>query len=364
MTLRDDILHRFRGAAAGSPLYLPNLTLWYDWHAQRGTLPAGWQGLSLAEIARRLGVPAWLTVRPFRVDPGNVEIVKTELAGERIVRYCAPSGTLIERWTLGPDGDWWETEYPVKTQDDLRIAEEILKIRTYVLEPDKLERLRESVSEDGLVALELPRRPFSQIFLEWLGWGDGLMLFFDSQDLVEEIVTLLEDRLQALVEHVALLPGDLVVSPDNLDAQFISPAFFKRYLAASYRRSADLLHAGPEPKSLVAGTGGPIRRLLAPLAAAGISGLEGISGPPQSDATLAEARQLAGSAFTLWGGIPQDALLADFDYSQFEEIVVQAAREAAHDNRSILGIADRVPVDADLARLQAIPTLVAAALTT
>ena len=358
MTLRDDILHRFRGAAAGSPLYLPNLTLWYDWHAQRGTLPAGWQGLSLAEIARRLGVPAWLTVRPFRVDPGNVEIVKTESAGERIVRYCAPSGTLIERWTLGPDGDWWETEYPVKTQDDLRIAEEILKIRTYVLEPDKLERLRESVSEDGLVALELPRRPFSQIFLEWLGWGDGLMLFFDSQDLVEEIVTLLEDRLQALVEHVALLPGDLVVSPDNLDAQFISPAFFKRYLAASYRRSADLLHAGPEPKSLVAGTGGPIRRLLAPLAAAGIDGLEGISGPPQSDATLSEARQQTGPAFTLWGGIPQDALLADFDYSQFEKIVVQAAREAVHDNRSILGIADCVPVDADLARLQIIPSLI------
>ena len=221
-----------------------------------------------------------------------------------------------------------------------------------------------SVGDDGLVALELPRRPFSQVFLEWLGWSDGLMLFFDSQDLVEEIIALLEDKLQALVEQVALLPGDLVVSPDNLDAQFISPAFFKRYLAASYRRSADLLHGGPQPKSLLVGTGGPIRRLLAPLAAAGIDGLEGISGPPQSDATLAEARHLAGPAFTLWGGIPQDALLAEFDPGHFEQLVIQAAREAAHDNRSILGIADRVPVDADLARLQIIPSLIQQSLKT
>ena len=25
---------------------------------------------------------------------------------------AAPSGALVERWTLGPDGDWWQTEYP------------------------------------------------------------------------------------------------------------------------------------------------------------------------------------------------------------------------------------------------------------
>jgi hypothetical protein len=198
------------------------------------------------------------------------------------------------------------------------------------------------------------------VFLEWLGWSDGLMLFFDAQDLVEEIVGVLEAQVQALVEQVAALPGDLVVSPDNLDAQFISPAFFKRYLANSYRRSADTLHAAG--KSLLVGTGGPIRKLVTLLAAAGVDGLEGVSGPPQSDATLAEARQLAGPGFTLWGGIPQDALVADFDYGQFEQIVAQAAREAGNDRHSILGIADRVPVNADVERLRSIPALIQQAL--
>jgi hypothetical protein len=357
MTLPDDILQRFRTGSASPPLYLPNLTLWYGWHREHGTLPAGWHGWSLPQIARSLGVPAWLTARPYRIDWGSVEVQQTATSSERVIRYRTPAGALTERWTLGPDGDWWETEYPVKTPDDLRLLLQILAARQYVVDTAGLERVLGEVGDAGVAALELPRRPFSQVFLEWLGWSDGLLLLFDAQDLVEEIVALLEQHVQSLVEQIAKLPGAIVVSPDNLDAQFVSPAFFKRYLAASYRRTADLLHA--HDKILLAGTGGPIRKLLAPLAAAGVDGIEGVSGPPQSDATLPEARQLAGPAFTLWGGIPQDALLPDFDHQQFEAIAAQAARDASADPRAILGIADVVPIHADLSRLTAIPTLIA-----
>lgn len=340
-------------------LYLPNLTLWHSWHSEHGTLPRAWQGWSLPQVARSLGVPAWLTARPFGIDWGEVDVTRAASASERVFQYRTPAGALTERWTLGPDGDWWETEYPVKTADDLLLLLRIVAARRYVVDTARLERLLVEVGDDGVVALELPRRPFSQVFLEWLGWSDGLLLFFDAEDLVEEILAVLENQVQALVAQIASLPGQVVVSPDNLDAQFISPAFFKRYLAASYRRTADLLHA--HDKVLLAGTGGPIRKLLAPLAAAGVDGLEGVSGPPQSDATLAEARQLAGPHFTLWGGIAQDALLPDFDHAQFEAIVAQAAREASADPRAILGIADVVPIHAAPARLQAIPNLIARA---
>lgn len=359
MTHQDDILQRFRSGSTSAPLFLPNLTLWYGWHKEHGTLPANWQDWTLPQIARSLGVPAWLTARPYHVNWGDVEVQQAETTGERVIRYRTAAGALTERWALGPDGDWWETEYPVKTPDDLRVLLDIVAARRYVVETGEFKRLAAEVGEDGVVALALPRRPFSQVFLEWLGWSDGLLLFFDAQELVEEILVVLEDKVQMLVEQVASLPSPIVVSPDNLDAQFISPAFFKRYLAASYRRTVDLLHA--HDKLLLAGTGGPIRKLLAPLAAAGVDGLEGVSGPPQSDASLAEARALTGADFTLWGGIPQDALLPDFDQDQFEAIVAQAAREASADPRAVLGVADVVPTHADLARLQALPALIARA---
>ncbi len=362
MTPKADILRRLRGDTTNPPLYLPNLTLWYNWHSEHGTLPAAWLGWTLPQIARSLGAPAWLAARPYRIDWGSVEVQQAATSSERVIRYRTLAGALTERWTLGPDGDWWETEYPVKTPDDLRLLLHVAANRQYVVDTTKLEQLQREVGDDGVVALELPRRPFSQIFLEWLGWSDGLLLFFDAQDLVEEIIAVLEDQVQSLVEQIAGLPGHVIVSPDNLDAQFISPVFFKRYLAASYRRTAELLHA--HDKFLLAGTGGPIRKLLAPLAAAGVDGIEGVSGPSQSDSTLAEARLLAGPAFTLWGGIPQDALLPDFDQDQFEAIVAQAAREASADPRAILGVADVVPIHADLARLQALPLRLSTTLST
>ena len=263
---------------------------------------------------------------------------------------------LTERWTLGPDGDWWQTEFPVKTAADLHVLLRIVFARRYVLDTSELERLAAGVGDDGVVALELPRRPFSQIFLEWLGWSDGLMLFFDARGVVEEIMEVLEQQVKSLVEQVAGLPSQIVVSPDNLDAQFISPVFFHRYLADSYRRTTDALHAAD--KVLLVGTGGPIAKLLQPLAETGVDGVEGISGPPQSDASLAEARQLAGPEFTTWGGIPQDALLPGFDETQFEAVVAQAVREATGDGRAIIGVADRVPVHADIDRLKALPNLI------
>ncbi len=360
MKPREAILQRFRGDDSGPLLYLPNLTLWYDWHAGRDSLPAGWQGRSLLEVTRSLDVPAWLSVRPFRIDPGDVSIDKTQAGNQRIIRYASSAGILTECWTLGPDGDWWQTEFPVKTAADLGVLLRIVSARRYILDTSELERLAAEVGDDGVVALELPRRPFSQVFLEWLGWSDGLLLFFDAQALVEQIMAVLEQQVQSLVEQIAGLPNEIIVSPDNLDAQFISPAFFRRYLADSYRRTADTLHAAD--KMLLVGTGGPIARLLQPLAETGVDGVEGISGPPQSDAGLAEARQLAGPAFTLWGGIPQDALLPDFDRDQFEALTVQAVREARNDSRAILGVADRVPVLADIGRLRAVPSLLAAAL--
>jgi hypothetical protein len=169
----------------------------------------------------------------------------------------------------------------------------------------------------------------------------------------------LQDKLQALATEVAQLPGDVVLSPDNLDGQYISPRMYQRHLAASYQHTAERLAA--RGKTLVVHAGGPVRRLLAPLAEAGVAAVEGIAGPPQSDATLAEAREAAGPDLTLWGGIAQDLLLEAHDWPAFEAAVQRATGEAKRDPRAILGVADRVPVLAEVERLRAIAEWVAAA---
>ena len=94
----------------------------------------------------------WLTFQPWHLEHTGVEIVTTEESGERVIRSETTAGMLEARWTLGPDGDWWQTEYPVKTDQDLeamcaagsfredlfyRLAEIVVKIPTLAERPGK-----------------------------------------------------------------------------------------------------------------------------------------------------------------------------------------------------------------------------------
>lgn len=354
MSFQSQILGRFSRKTEPEPLYVPDLTLWYDWHRRQGTLPPKWAGLSLPEIARAMHVPIWLPFRPWQVETAGVEVHETESSHERVMRAQTIRGQLKARWILGPDGDWWQVEYPVKTAGDLPAALELVRARSYALETTSLEETLTQVGEDGVVALELPRRPYSDLLHEFVGWSEGLALL--GHPVVQEMLDLLEYVLQKLVVQIAELSGAVVLSPDNLDGQYISPKLFARHLALSYQQTGSSLQR--RSKLLVVHVGGPIRHLVKLLAEAGVQALEGVSGPPQSNASLTEARELAGPNLTLWGGIAQDYLQDAHDWSSFERAVRQATQEARQDSRIILGIADRVPVTAELDRLEALPALI------
>jgi hypothetical protein len=332
-----------RGAAPG---FLPDLTLWHRWHSGRGSLPSRWKGRGLAEICADLGVPVWRPAAPWLMETPGIEVRTTESAAERITRWTTPSRVLEARWTRGPDGDWWQSEYPVKTADDLEAGLRIVRARRYVVDPARAAALGPAA------VLELPLRPFSDILHTLIGWTEGLMLLLEAPEAIGGMVEELEGKLQTLAIQMARMGPALVLSPDNLDSQFISAAAFERHMKASYRTTADTLHA--VGARLVVHVGGPIRGLLPALAASGVDAIEGICGAPQSDAGLAQARGICGPGPTLWGGIAQDLLLAAQDEASFERTLAQAIEEAAADGNAIVGVADRVPVDALPDRLERI----------
>jgi len=344
--LSPDSVGALFALAAASPAFLPDLTLWHRWHSARGSLPSRWKGRGLAEICADLGVPLWRPVAPWRMETPGMEVRTTENAAERLTQWTAPSGTLAARWTRGPDGDWWQSEYPVKTADDLAAALQIVQARRYVLDPSRAGK------PGAAPVLELPLRPFSDILHTLLGWSEGLMIMLEEPEAIGRLIGELEAKLQALAVELVRMRPALVLSPDNLDGQFISAAAFDEHMRESYRKTADTLHAAGA--RLVVHVGGPIRGLLQGLAASGIDAIEGICGAPQSDAGLAEARRICGPGLTLWGGIAQDCLLAARDEKSFELEMARAIAEAAADGNAIIGVADKVPVEAFPERLERI----------
>jgi hypothetical protein len=353
------ILERFitaAGETGPAPLLL-DLTLWHKWHAARGTLPAGF-GPTLIDAHRALGSTAWAPFRPWRTEYDGIEVTTQETDGIRDITYRVGSRALRAVWTVGPDGDWWQTEYPVKTAEDLALAVEIAAARRYVIYATGLDEWRAAVGDEGIVALELPMQPYSDLLHVFVGWGEGLMLMAgEGKAHVAAIVAGLERKVTALAAEIAALPGDLLLAADNLDGQYVSPRGFKEFMASGYAATAAAAKSAGKP--LVVHVGGPAKRLAPLLCQAGVDGVEGIAGPPQGDATLAEARQAAGPEFTLWGGVSQDVLIAEHDDAAFEAAAREALAQAEGDGRMIIGVADRVPPGAELQRLRRLVELAA-----
>ena len=349
--MKERILKQFTAQTVQKPVFLPDMTLWYDFHSRLGSLPDKWKGLPLPEILTELGLPVWVTVCPWEMKSA-LEIIKEYPEGGRSETYITSSGELKSHWTLGPDGDWWKDQYPVKTEEDLRGVLEIAEALEYVCKPGLFEKAAEEAGAGGLAAIELPMNPYSELLHNFLGWTEGLMYTFDFPDLINKILQVLGDKYGRLAEEIAGLETDLVYFPDNLDGMFISPPVFEEHLQPVYSAVSEKLHGSG--KHTVVHLGGMGRNLLAGLAASGIDCIQGVSGPPQSDADFSAARQATGNATVLWGGIPQDFVLSTHPIEELEKSVNNALKYAETDPRIIAGVADKVVPQADLDRLKLI----------
>jgi hypothetical protein len=334
------------------PSFLPDLTYWHAWHSSRDTLPERWKRMDLPSICRELGVPEWRTVRPWRLELRGIPVERRQDAEQKTVAWRTGSATLTARWVLGPDGDWWQAEYPVKSAADFGAAAEILAARSYIPEPSGIANAE---GPGVIAALEMPRSPLAELFHTFLGWSEGMMLFLEEPDVVKGLLEILDGKVRHLQAEIARMPGNRAISPDNLDGRFVAPAMFADSLAPLYAYAAETLHA--EGKDFVVHVGGPIGSLLPGLVGCGVDCAEGICGAPQGDTTLADARAACGPGMALWGGIPQDVLLATHTQAEFETGVQAAFADATGDAQAVVGVADRVPVDAlperlvELARL-------------
>lgn len=350
MNFKETFLARLNGQTRSRPFFMPDLGLWFGWHSKRGTLPEAYRESSLADIASALNCPAWMVHTPWQLEYDGIDVTREKSETQRVYKYHTKSGVLSETWSLGPDGDWWQTEYPVKDENDLDAAGEIVKAMRY----RKPSKPPEIDANPGIIdVIQLPKTPYSDMLHTMLGWSDGLMLMMAEEDRLTEMLGVMEEKKNELIQNLAAaFSHSIFLAPDNLDGQFISPAVFKNHLESSYQKTCEQLHRSGN--YLWVHIGGISRHLLPLLAGSGIDGLAGISGPPQSDASLPEARRATGPDIALWGGIPQDYVMPMVDMSLLIDSIEAAKAFAAIDPRTIIGIADHVPVEAEFSRLKEI----------
>ena len=335
------ITERVRSALNGqTPDRFPfvcRLDVWYACHQRSGTMPSAFHNMSLEEIHHALGVGRQRFMVPFRwrlhhvemtVTFNDVEIfhahaplvelisgshdwVKADQAGETITRYRTPVGTLQTRHSLSQLGvqsgtEPYLEEHFIKDEEDYRIVEYIWEHAEYVPMYDAILQEERRLEGWGFVIPLLPRIPFQQVLLEYLGEVPLFYALHDNPAPVERLLQLLDEQLMGILQHLADLPALYVEFPDNLHGLMTNPTLFRKYCLPAYQRYCDVLHR--QGKKVGSHTDGDVKPLLQLLKESGLDVCESFSPTPLTSCTFDEAWNVWQGKPMIWGGIPSPLL--------------------------------------------------------
>jgi uroporphyrinogen-III decarboxylase len=383
-TCRERILAAIRGETVDRVPWVPRLDLWYTANLRRGTLPDRWQGWSLPDILRDLGVgrheviPDFLEVehpdeaadqslglmhvpnQPYRLRFRETErVVRRE--GERWnVTYRTPVGslttTVLHTDQMRRDGVslLHTPEHAVKDLADYETIAFIFE-DLEVIPGGRYEAFREEVGEDGVaVALaNVAASPVHHLLKELVPYDQFYFHLHDHPEVIRATAERMLPFFREVVQACADSAAGVVLLGANYDVMLTPPPFFARHIAPFLTEATETLHdAG---KLVATHTDGENSGLLDLYMECGIDLADSVCPAPMTKLSLATYRDTFGSHPAIWGGICSASVLpSSFSDAQFEAHLDEVIAAGGDFRGMIYSIADTTPPDASIDRIRRI----------
>jgi hypothetical protein len=373
MTMHDRVTAVLQGEKPDRLPFIDRIEIWYRSKCQDGTLPQKFKGMSLNEIHQAVGIGRQKFSPPYAFKLHDVEVIYTfenkvifreseplteyfpaqwaphqvprNKAGSTIIEYIAPVGKLRLKYEVAESMvsmsgiEPYLTEHLIKTEEDFRTAEYIIEHAEIVPQFDKILADEQDLGHNGFVVPCLHRIPFQQALLEYLGEIPLFTALYDSPQLLDRLIYLLDQQLVEILHQMTDLPSIYVEFGDNLDGMMTNPKLFEKYSLPYYQKYADILHG--QGKKVGSHTDGNLRPLLQLLAESGLDVCESFSPAPLTECTFQEAWETWKNGPMIWGGFPSPILEERTSEEQFREFVHRILETVGSQN-IILGVGDMV----------------------
>lgn len=358
MTFRERHLATFRRDPLDRILWQPRLEHWYNVNKRDGTLPERYREMSHLELYDDLGCSVrsyFLFNAAMRVRDGEDVETTTQTSGDDTVTITrTPIGELRQvsrRAALTQH----TIEYPVKTPDDMRVMEYILRARTVEWDEQRYREGVEALGERGAPTLYLPRVPVQRLIIEFMGFEKAIYALHDWPAETERLLRAVEETDDAYYEVVKQSPVEIVNLGDNVDAEMISAPLFEKYFLPYYRRRTAELRAAR--KYSHSHWDGRVRPILRYARATGLDGLEALTPLPQGDVRLEEMKEALGEEMILVDGLPATHFLPQTSYQELERDTLRILDLFAPN--LILGISDEISPPGDIEKVRLVSEIVA-----
>ena len=361
LTARERILAALNHRLGGRLTWAPYFRTWWEAHQNAGEVPALFHGASTyLEAFRPLGLDILDKGAPaVRTVYHDVTVLEEDLGGGSVkTRYITPVGEVhaTQVVTSAYDHTAYKTSYEFSSMADYPVIKYLYEHAEF--EPNYTEYVEKqrSIGDAGQYMSEVPDTPLHRIFVHLMGYERAC---YALADFPAEMGVLLDLILEKHLEACRLAmasPAPVIHTPDNTNADFETPALFRRHALPYLKKVSDLCH--DHGKTHVAHMCGKLKALLPLIAQADLDGIESLTPPPFADTYLWEARQ-ALPGVCLIGGVSPHLLVGDWQRSETEGYLLDLFRRMAPGDNWILAVSDDTPCDAEITRFLWVTDLIA-----
>ena len=356
MTNRERMLAVMEGRSPDRIPWIPRMLLWWLAHKNEGTLPEKYEGWTLRDIERDLGMgTAARTGRIYTTRCKNVETTVQYDGMNIITEQVTPVGTVssVHRRTeeldlagIAP----LEVIKPLKKPEDYDVMMYIIENTQYFPCYEEYEAYDKEIGDDGYPLVATGDGPFHTYLEKYAGYENGYLDLADYPDKVEALLDLIAQKhREELWPIIAESPARLILHGAHYDTQITPPHMFKKYITPYQQEMSEMLHK--HDKVVVHHADSDSRDILDDFKDAGYDMVECFTTAPLVPCTLKEAREKWGADMIIWGGIPSIILEDTFPEEDFESYMKELFEIIAPGDAFILGVADNVTKPANLDRI-------------
>jgi len=337
--------------------WVPRLQLWYEAHRRTGTLPPQYEGLTLREIERDLGLGT--PARDGRIMEERlegVEITSNREGPFETVTYHTPVGSVetvtrhsVDLDRLGLPGRI--ASYPLKTPRDYAVWRWIVSHMDWSPTYEAYRTYDAEIGQDGLPMVSVGDVPFHEWLEKLAGYEYGFYHLADFPQEVESLLSLMaEVQRERLWPVIAESPARFVLHGAHLSSQFTPPHLFRKYILPYYEGLMPLLHERGIRVAMHADNDTSL--ILDLIREAGWDVVECFVTAPMVPLTLEHARSVWGNEIIIWGGLPSTLLSPSTPEEAFRDYVNHLWDVIAPGDAFILGVADNVMPDSLIERVR------------
>lgn len=359
MTLRERFNAVFRGETPDAMPFFGDMTYWYASHHTIGDLPESWKGRrGIGQLHRDLNIGEYVPgCCAFSCKEG--EHVRHENQGDdtmSVETWHTPVGSLQKRSRYSTDSfSWGCIEHPVKSVDDLKVLRYIMEHRTCTPVPEKIVQIERDYGDYGVGVVAVPGSPITELNKTWMGVMEMCYLFADEPIEVQKTLDAIAESQQRQYDITSVSDCPYIMICENLTAETMG-GYFDEFIAPYLTRQVESFHA--HGKKVLIHIDGTLRGVLEKIADTGIDCIDALTPKPVGDVKVDEIRGLAGDKILILGGLPGAMFAPPFTAKEMERHVKEIIKIHKESGRFMLGIADQVPPNGDLALVKLISDLV------